>query len=78
MDTSLNRLQGLTMPRLNTEQTYVLRIYKVSSGDLMCAVTEVATGQRWVAHVTPDLERLLRHAGHDGTSRPEKPGLESV
>jgi hypothetical protein len=62
----MNRVQELRMPRLNTERTFVLRLYKVSNGDVMSAVTEVATGERWVAQTTPELERLLRFPGHDG------------
>jgi hypothetical protein len=69
----MNRVQELRMPRLTTERTFVLRVYKVSSGDLMCAVTEVATGERWVAQSTPELERLLRFPGLDGLRDRERP-----
>ena len=61
----MNRAQGLRMPRLNAERTFVLRIYKVSSGELMCAITEVATGERWVVQSTHELERLLRFSQQD-------------
>jgi len=61
----MNRVHDLTMPRLNTERTFVLRIYKVSNGELMCSVTDVATGERWVAQPSPELERLLRFSGQD-------------
>lgn len=61
----MNRAQDLRMPRLNTERTFVLRIYKVSNGELMCAITEVATGERWVVQSTPELERLLRFSQQD-------------
>ncbi|HXW77349.1 MAG TPA: hypothetical protein VEJ20_08070 [Candidatus Eremiobacteraceae bacterium] len=50
---------------MNTDRTFVLRLYKISNGELVCSVTDVASGERWVADATPELERLLRLQGEE-------------
>jgi hypothetical protein len=48
------------MTKVNTDRTFVLRLYKISNGELVCSVTDVASGERWVADASPEVERLLR------------------
>jgi len=62
-------MQKHTMSSLSSDRSFVLRFYRVSNGALVCSVTEVATGRRWVVDDGSELERLLRPPGSDSAAR---------
>jgi hypothetical protein len=48
------------MARVSNDRTFVIKTYKISNGSLVCSVTDISTGERWVSEATPELQRILR------------------